>query len=127
MPHMRSVPPGPQLVDFRLDVKELNALHRAIDQAGDAIKKSEAPYVLVEEEHQRGPGQPQEMPPQPSATLRLSPPKAGMNVLVVFIAGAIEPDTRLPIRVLIMLFVATRHGLDDVMAERIDESARCST
>src|SRR6266478_224244 len=126
MPHMRSAPPGPQLVDFRLDVKELNALHRAIDQAGDAIKKSEAPYVLVEEEHQRRPGQPQEMPPQPSATLRLSPPKAGMNVLVVSIAGAIEPDTRLPIRVLIVLLDVTRQGLDVVMDERMGELARCS-
>src|SRR5277367_1130914 len=52
MPHTTSIPPDlsfvVQFVDLGLDVEELNALHRAIDQAGDAIKKSEAPYVLVE-------------------------------------------------------------------------------
>src|SRR5271169_97988 len=63
MPHMTSVPPDPQLVDFRLDVKELNALHRAVDQAGDAIKKSKAQYILVKEEQERRPGQPQETAP----------------------------------------------------------------
>src|SRR5208337_3203125 len=61
MPHTASVPPrlksvlqsAFQLVDFRLDVEELNALHRAIDQAGDTIQKSKAPHILVEEESQR--------------------------------------------------------------------------
>src|SRR6266853_5648312 len=94
MPHMSSLPPVLQLVDFCFNVKELNALHRAVDQAGGAIKKSEAQYVLVKEEQERRPGQPKKMAPQPSATLRLCSPEGRVNVFFVFIAGAIEPDAR---------------------------------
>src|ERR1700737_2412933 len=56
IPHMTSVPPDPQFVDFGLNVKELNALHHAVDQARDAIKKSEAQYILVKKEQERRPG-----------------------------------------------------------------------
>src|SRR6202162_6242373 len=67
MPHMSSLPPGPQLVDFRFNVKELDALHRAVDQARDTVKKSEAQYVFVKEEQERRPRQPKKMAPKPSA------------------------------------------------------------
>src|ERR1700693_4524959 len=93
MPHMNSAPPDPQLVDFSFNVKELNALHRAIDQARDTVKKSEAQYVLVKEEQERRPGQPKKMAPQPSATLRLCSPEGRLNVLF-FNAVAIKPDAR---------------------------------
>src|ERR1700676_4172255 len=117
IPHITLFPPDPQLVDFSLNVKELNALHRAVDEARDTVKKSEAQYVLVKEEKERRPGQPKKMAPQPSATLRLRSPKGGLNVLVA--AVAIKPDARLPIRVLVVLLDVTRQGLDVVMDERL--------
>jgi hypothetical protein len=110
---MSSLPPVPQLVDFSFNVKELNALHRAVDQARDTVKKSEAQYVLVKEEQERRPGQPKKMAPQPSAALRLRSPKRGLNVLLA--AVAIKPDARLPIRVLVVLLDVTRQRLDVVM------------
>src|SRR6267378_5488286 len=124
MPHMSSLPPDLQLVDFSFNVKELNALHRAVDQARDTVKKSEAQYVLVKEEQERRPGQPEKMAPQPSASLRLRSPKGGLNVLLA--PAAIEPDARLPIRVLVVLLDVTRQGLDIVMDERLNQLTRCS-
>src|SRR6267378_2445644 len=118
MPHMNSLPPVPQLVDFSFNVKELNALHRAVDQARDTVKKSEAQYVFVKEEQERRAGQPKKMAPQPSAALRLRSPKRGLNVLLA--AVAIKPDARLPIRVLIVLLDVTRQRLDIVMCERLN-------
>src|SRR5258708_21171762 len=106
MPHMTSVPSDLQLVDFGFNLEKLNALHRAVDQAWDAVKKPKAQYVLVKEEQERRSGQPEKMPPQPSATLRLRSPKARLNVLMA--AVPIKPDARLPIRVLVVLLDVTR-------------------
>src|ERR1700675_1680890 len=124
MPHMSLLSPEPQLVDFSFDVKELNALHRAIDQARDTVKKSEAQYVFVKEEQERRPGQPKKMAPQPSATLRLRSPKRGVNVVMATVP--IEPDARLPIRVLVVLLNVPRQGLDVVMDERLNQLTRGS-
>src|SRR5258707_13980067 len=116
MPHMTSVPSDPQFVDFGFNVKKLNPLHRAVDQARDTVKKPKAQYVLVKEEQERRSGQAEKMPPQPSATLRLRSPKGGLNVLLA--AVAIKPDARLPIRVLVVLLDVTRQELDVVMDKR---------
>src|ERR1700686_2703934 len=82
MPHMTSVPPDPQLVDLSFNVKELNALHRAVDEARQTCHKSEAQSVIVKEEQNRRPGKPKKMAPQPSASLRLRSPKGTLNVLL---------------------------------------------
>ena len=107
------LPPGfllvmAEFVDFGFDVKELNALHTAVDQAGDTIKKSEAPNVFVEEERQRRAGHSQEMSLQPPPALRLSSPERRPNLLIIFSAVGIKPDTRFPIRVFVMLLNITR-------------------
>src|ERR1700730_13037069 len=124
MPHISSVSPDLQFVDFSFNVKKLNALHSAVDQARDTVKKSEAQYVLVKEEQERRPGQPKKMAPQPSATLRLCSPKGGLNVLLA--AVAVKPDARLPIRVLVVLLDVTRQGLDVVMDKWMNQPKRCS-
>jgi len=38
------------LVNFCLDMEELNTLKRTVDQAGNAVEKSQPQYVLVKEE-----------------------------------------------------------------------------
>jgi hypothetical protein len=123
-PHTTSVPLDSQLVDFRFDVKELNALHRAVDQAGDAIQKSELYYVLVKEEQERRPGQPEETTPQPSPLLRLCSPEGWLNLLLSVVP--IKPDARLPIRILVVLLDVTKQRFDVVMDKRVHELARRS-
>src|SRR3954447_2135630 len=60
-----------QLVYLCLDMKELYALQSAVNQAGNAIKKSQAHDVFVEEKQRRGTGYGEEKFAQPTTPLRL--------------------------------------------------------
>src|SRR5258708_12506743 len=109
MPHMTSVPSDPQFVDFGFNVKKLNPLHRAVDQARDTVKKPKAQYVLVKEEQERRSGQADKMPPQPSPTLRLRSPKGGLNVLLSPVP--LKPSAPLPLHLPIPLLALTLPAL----------------
>src|ERR1700675_5114115 len=52
MPHMSSLPPDPQLVDFSFNVKELNALHRAVDQAPDTLQKIQGLLITLKQKNE---------------------------------------------------------------------------
>src|ERR1700676_3012094 len=50
----RSVPPHLQLVDFRLRVKHLHRLKRAINKAGNTVEKPETKHIAIKKEQYRG-------------------------------------------------------------------------
>src|SRR5271155_1489223 len=72
MPHMSSIPPDPQLVDFGLGMKHLHRLKGAVDQAGRAIEKPQTKNVTVQEEKNRRARQAIETSLEPPSALRLS-------------------------------------------------------
>ena len=117
-----------QLINLGFDVEKLNPLKPAVDQAGNAIQKSKAKNVLVKEEQNRRPGQPEERLSQPSTPLRLRSEKRGRQI-----SGAplsFKPDARVPVRLLIVLLNVVRKRLhvvmDQGMLQLTDPVARLS-
>src|SRR5580704_7811952 len=63
------------------------------------------------------------MTSEPAAALSLGSAECGLNVFLTFVVRAVEPDSRLPIRVLIVLLDVARQGLDVVVNERMTQFA----
>src|ERR1700744_1932959 len=76
-------PRGTKLIDLGLDVEKLDTLKRAVDQAGNAVQKTEARNVLVQEKKCGRAGHFQEAAAQPAPALRLRSVERWLNLLVV--------------------------------------------
>src|SRR5450631_1615807 len=117
MPHTTSVPPDPQLVDFRLGMKHLHRLKGAVEQPGDAIEKSQPEHIAVQEEQNRRTRDAIQTSFEPSSALCLSTEQIRAHLFRI--AFWLQKHARLPVRVLIVLQDVTRQGIDIVVDQWI--------
>src|ERR1700722_18684077 len=68
------------------------------------------------------------MAAQPATALGLGSPEGRLNVfiIIILVSVAVEPDSRFPVGVFIVLLDVTRQGLDVVVDQRMGEFARRS-
>src|SRR5437588_13102633 len=107
MPHMRvSIPLEPEFVNLGLDVKKLDALKAAVNQASNTIQKSQPKNIFVKEKQQGRSWYSQELLLKPAPPLGLLTKKSRTEfVLVGFF---IQPDFSFPVRIFVMLLNVPR-------------------
>src|ERR1700722_646544 len=116
---------GLQFVDLRLDVKKLNALKDAKNQARNAIEKTQKPNIFVQKEEKRRTGYGKKISLQPAAALGLRLEKRRRQLVPSRAAAMIlQPDSRFPVGILIMFADVARERFDVVVQKRMFESCR---
>src|SRR6185437_11110635 len=112
------------LVELRLDVEKLDALKRAVDQAGNSVEKPGTQHVLVEE-IAKGRSRPvQKFLLEPAAALGLRSHESRRKG--IFRGFLPAPHARFPVGVLVVLLDVSRKALDVAMKKFIAENT-CSS
>ena len=102
-----------QLINLGFHVEQLNSLQAAINQPWDAVEKTQAEHVFVEEEEEWRSGDKKKPPLQPAPPLRLCAEKSWRQLSAVVLRT--EPNPRFPVGILIVFLDVARERLDIVM------------
>src|SRR5450755_2269056 len=98
-------------------MKKLDALKTTVDQARDSVEKSQTKDIFVQKKQNRRPRDGEELFAEPAPPLRLIPEQRRRQFPRAFFA--LQPYSRVPIGILIVLADVARKGLDVVMEERV--------